>query len=96
MNGDDRTDIQLLRVEVNGKLDLLLERTENLKETTKDHEKRLRAVEEYGSPTAREAATHLKDITGVLGGLQRRVWYAGGAIAACVFAVNVGIAKHWF
>ena len=56
MNGDERASLEILRAEVNGKLDVLVERTTHLVDTTKDHEVRLRHVEEAQQQEAGESA----------------------------------------
>lgn len=45
MNTDDRQGLELLRVEITGKLDLILARLDNAVAVTVDHESRLRRLE---------------------------------------------------
>ena len=47
MTNDERAQLEVLRAELNGKLDLLVERTANVAVIQADHEKRVRALEKW-------------------------------------------------
>lgn len=96
MNGGELTALEVLRAEVNGKLDLLLERTSDLRSGYTDHEVRIRDLEEHGSANAQEALKDMKEIRNTLNSIQTRVWMAVGGITVTVFVVNIGLAKGWF
>lgn len=47
MNDNDRITLEVVRAELNGKLDLLLERSTEAKKDLDDHETRIRSVERW-------------------------------------------------
>lgn len=47
MNGNDRITLEVVRAELSGKLDLLLERSTEAKRDLDDHETRIRSVERW-------------------------------------------------
>lgn len=96
MNGVETNDIAVMRAEVNGKLDLLLERTSNLKDGQTDHEHRIRDLEEHGSPTAAAAVTSLSRVEAKVNKIGVKVAAAFGGLAVVVFTANIGVAKGWF
>jgi len=91
MNGEERNSLEVLRAEVTGKLDLLIERTGNLKDDLTDHELRLRLIEEQAVPAARAAANAAQQLTDGLDDVKRRMWMAVGAIGMVVFLVNIAV-----
>lgn len=96
MTNDERAQLEVLRAEMNGKLDLLLERTDNLRTAAADHEARLRSLEDEVAPTAQAAYKDLSSVKKTLEGVKVRMWMAVGGLGVVVFGVNIAIAKGWF
>lgn len=89
MNDAERVTLEVVRAEINGKLDLLLERTDLLRKSVEDHEARLRKVEEFGSPHAQVLQEDLQEVKKEQAKTNRRVAYAGGAVAALVTLASI-------
>jgi len=82
MSPVENAQLETLRAEMNGKLDLLLERTSDLRDSRKDHEGRLRDLEEHGSNSAQEAVREVRK-------LRTRVAVGTGVLGAIVAAANL-------
>lgn len=78
----ENAQLEVVRAEMNGKLDLLLERTQDLRDSRKDHEGRLRDLEENGSKNAQEAVHDVRK-------LRTRVGIGTGIVGTLVIVANV-------
>lgn len=58
---DERSQIEVLRAEINGKLDVIIERIANISTILQNHEQRIQSLEERGSSQARAAIRELAD-----------------------------------
>lgn len=58
---DERSQLDVLRAELNGKLDVLIERVGNISTLLKNHELRIQSLEERGSSQAQAAIRELAD-----------------------------------
>lgn len=85
MNGEDRSELSVLRAEVNGKLDLLLERASHLKTCVDDHESRLRKREQVD----------VHHLAKTVESIKARVSWTAGGLAAIIFAINFAFQKGW-
>lgn len=88
MTNDERASLEVLRAEMNGKLDLLLERTSDLRESRSDHELRIRDLEEHGSVHAQEAVDSAKAAAIGVREVKTRLAYMSGAVAVLVAVAN--------